>query len=60
MKDFLKQFVATRWMDSVKTVDKSVEDDIINLQIKESPMSFTIDQLKSFKQTLTLMNGGEH
>jgi hypothetical protein len=58
MKDFLKQFEATHWMDSVKAVDNPLEDDIINLKIKESPMSFTIDQLKSFKQTLTLMNGG--
>lgn len=36
MKDFLKQFEATHWMDSVKTVDNPPEDDIIKPQDKES------------------------
>lgn len=34
--DFLKQFMSTAWMDSVKAVDNPVEDDIIKDQIKES------------------------
>lgn len=37
MKDFLKQFVATHWMDSVKTVDKPVEDDIIKAEDNKEP-----------------------
>lgn len=32
MKDFLKQFEATHWMDSVKAVDNPVEDDIIKAE----------------------------
>lgn len=43
MKDFLKQFVATHWMDSVKTVDKSVESDIIKPE-DNSTISTNIDE----------------